>query len=127
MRRPEEHFSNGWRNIRRHSPQDRTITLRATTNLLLGQGLKLKKGEGKKEKAKTSHIGNGFQKQNKCNLLLCVHSLDSTSQSHLTTKDLGDQIPKGHPTTLNTIHTEAINSERIAGDTLVIKWHRGNS
>lgn len=51
-----EHFSNSWQNRTGPWPQDRTVSLRPTRNLKLGQGQTLKKGEGKKEKTKNSYI-----------------------------------------------------------------------
>lgn len=46
-----------------------------------------------------------FFKEEKHSLLLWVHFLDSTLQFHLTTNDLGDQIPKDHPHKLWTVFT----------------------
>lgn len=81
----EEHkeaLTTGWD---RHS--------RSYHKSVAGPGPKTK--ERRKKRQNPPILANGFQRKNKFNLLLWVHSLDSTSQFHLATKDLGDQIPKG--------------------------------
>lgn len=120
-----ECFSSGWQKLRGHWRQD-SIS-RSYHKPMVMPSLKTRKGGvwGQGEQKNTQRLANGFQRRK-----MQFTAPSSLSGLNLTISSGNQRFRRPDsqgplPLALNTTHLEAINSQRITGSTLVIKWHRG--